>query len=57
MEGTTSCVTDNAGPLDFSRDFVSSGVPDRASGTRGWHVLFERMKGLIREKTRSWERG
>ena len=53
MEGTTCSVSDNAGPLDVSRAFVSSGVPNRASGTRGWHGLSGRMKGLIRTKTRN----
>jgi hypothetical protein len=34
MEGTTLSVTDIAGPLDISRIFVLSGVPDRASESR-----------------------
>jgi hypothetical protein len=57
MEGTTGCVTENMGPLDVSRIFVSSGVPGRALGTRGWPGLFGRMKGLIRMKSRSRGRG
>jgi hypothetical protein len=34
MEGTTLSVTDTAGPLDVSRVFVLSGVPDQVSGSR-----------------------
>jgi hypothetical protein len=39
MEGTTLSVADTAGPLDVSRVFVSSGVLDRASESRGWPRL------------------
>jgi hypothetical protein len=52
MEGTTSSIADNAYPLDVSHAFVSSGVPDRALGTRGWPGLSRWMKDLIQTKTR-----
>ncbi len=45
MEGTTSSVADNTDLVDVSRAFVSSGVPDRASGSRGWPGLSGWMKG------------
>jgi hypothetical protein len=37
MEGTSLSVADTAGPLDVSRVFVSSGLPERAS--IGWDGL------------------
>jgi hypothetical protein len=57
MEGTTLSVTDTAGPLDVSRVFVSSGVPDRALESRGWPRLSRWMKAQIRAKTRNPGRG
>jgi hypothetical protein len=39
MEGNTLSVADTAGPLDVSRVFVSSGVSERASESRGWSGL------------------
>jgi hypothetical protein len=50
MEGTTLFVADTMGPLDVSRVFVSSGVPDRASESRGWPGLSGWIKGLFRGK-------
>jgi hypothetical protein len=35
MAGNYPSVADTAGPLDVSRNFVSSGVPERASESRG----------------------
>jgi hypothetical protein len=48
MEGTTLSVADTAGPLDVSHVFVLSGVPDRASKSRGWPGLSGWIKGLFR---------
>jgi hypothetical protein len=53
MEGTTLSVTDTAGPLDVSRVFVSSGVPERASGGWGWPGLSGWIKGLFWGKMRN----
>jgi hypothetical protein len=36
--------------------FLSSGVPERAPGDRGWHELAGWMKAQIRGKTRNQER-
>jgi hypothetical protein len=38
--------------LDFSRAFLSSGVPERAPEGRGWRGLAGWMKAQIRAKTR-----
>jgi hypothetical protein len=46
-------VADRSGPPDGSRAFVSSGVPERSPGGRGWPGLSRRMKGLIRTKSTS----
>jgi hypothetical protein len=50
-------VADTAGPLDVSRIFVSSGVPERASESRGWPGLAGWMKAQIWTKTRNPEHG
>jgi hypothetical protein len=55
--GTILSVADTGGPLDVSCVFVSSGVPERASESRGWPGLSERMKAQIRAKTRNRGRG
>jgi hypothetical protein len=55
--GTTLSVTDTTGPLDVSRIFVSSGVPERASESRGWSGLSRWMKAQIWGKTRNRGRG
>jgi hypothetical protein len=52
MEGTSPSATDIAGPLDVSRVFVSSGVPDRASGGLGWSGLSRWIKDLFHGKMR-----
>jgi hypothetical protein len=46
-------VADYAGPHDVSRQILSSGVPERAPGDRGWCGLVGWMKGQIRMKTRN----
>jgi hypothetical protein len=57
MAGNYPSVTDTAGPLDVSRIFVSSRVPERASESRGWPGLAGWMKAQIRTKTRNRGRG
>jgi hypothetical protein len=42
--GTTLPLADTTGPLDVSRIFISSGVPERASERRGWPGLAGWMK-------------
>jgi hypothetical protein len=51
--GTTLYVADTTGPLNVSRIFVSSGVPERPSESRGWPGLSGWMKDQIRAKTRN----
>jgi hypothetical protein len=46
--GTTLSLADTAGPLAVSRVLVSSGVPERASESRGWPGLAGWMKAQIR---------
>ena len=46
-------VADYAGPHDVSRQNLSSGVPERAPGGRGWRGLAGWMKGQIWTKTRN----
>jgi hypothetical protein len=53
MAGNYPSVADTAGPLDVSHVFVSSGVPERASESRGWPELAGWMKAQIRVKTRN----
>jgi hypothetical protein len=48
MAGNYPSVADTAGPLDVSRVFVSSGVPERASESRGWPGLAGWMKAQFR---------
>jgi hypothetical protein len=55
--GTTLFVAITAGPLDVSRVFVSSGVPERASENRGCPGLSGWMKAQIQAKTRNRGRG
>jgi hypothetical protein len=57
MEGTSLSTADTTGPLDVSRAFISSGLPERASGGRGWPGLFGWIKGLFWGKTRNRGRG
>jgi hypothetical protein len=57
MAGNYPSVADTAGPLDVSHVFVSSGVSERASESRGWPELAEWMKVQIRAKTRNRGRG
>jgi hypothetical protein len=56
MAGNYPSVADTVGPLDVLRVFVSSGVPERASESRGWPGLAEWMKAQIQTKTRNWKR-
>jgi hypothetical protein len=49
-------VIDTAGPLDVPRVVVLPGVPERASGGRGW-LGSGWIKGLFRGKTRNQRRG
>jgi hypothetical protein len=56
-QGTTLSVADTTSPLDVSRIFVSSGVPERASESRGWPGLFEWINTQIRTKTRNRRHG
>jgi hypothetical protein len=44
MAGNYPSVADTVGPLDVSHVFVSSGVPERASESRGWPGLAGWMK-------------
>jgi hypothetical protein len=53
MAGNYPSVADIAGPLDVSRVFVSFGVPERASKSRGWPGLAGWMKAQIWMKTRN----
>jgi hypothetical protein len=53
MEETTLSVVDIMGPLEVLLVFVLSGVPDRASGGRGWPRLSGWIKDVFRVKTRS----
>jgi hypothetical protein len=46
--GTTLSVANTMGPIDFSRVFISSGVPERASESRGWPGLSGWIKAQIR---------
>jgi hypothetical protein len=55
--GTTLSVVNTAGPLDVLRVFDSSGVPKRASESRGWPGLSGWMKARFRVKTRNWGHG
>jgi hypothetical protein len=55
--GTTLSVADTAGPLNVTRVFVSSGVPERASESRRWFGLSGWMKAQIQAKTRNWGHG
>jgi hypothetical protein len=57
MKGTTLSVADTAGPLDISRVFVLSRVPDRASASRGCLGLSGWIKGRFPGKTRNRGRG
>jgi hypothetical protein len=57
MAGNYLSLTDTAGPLAVSRVFVSSGVPERASESRGRPGLAGWMKAQIRAKTRNRGRG
>jgi hypothetical protein len=45
--GTTLFAADTTGPLDVSRVFVSSGVPERASESWGWPGLSGWIKAQI----------
>jgi hypothetical protein len=56
MAGNYPSVANTAGPLDVSRIFVSSGVPERASESRGCPGLAG-WKAQIRTKTRNRGRG
>jgi hypothetical protein len=51
--GNYHSIADTAGPLDVSRIFVSSGVPERASKSQGWPGLAEWMKAQFQTKTRN----
>jgi hypothetical protein len=53
MAGNYPSIADTAGPLNISRIFVSSRVPERASESRGWPGLAGWMKAQIRDKTRN----
>jgi hypothetical protein len=53
MVGNYPSVTDTMGRLDISRVFVSSGVPERASKSRGCPGLAGWMKAQIQAKTRN----
>jgi hypothetical protein len=57
MAGNYPSVADTVGPLDVSRIFVSSGVPERASESRGWPGLVGWMKAQIGAKMRNRRRG
>jgi hypothetical protein len=51
--GTTLSVANIAGPLDVLRIFISSGVLEHSSESRGWPGLSGWMKAQIRAKTRN----
>jgi hypothetical protein len=53
MAGNYPSVIDTTGPLNISRIFVLSRVPERASESRGWPGLTGWMKAQIRAKTRN----
>jgi hypothetical protein len=55
--GELPFLSPTAGLLAVSRVFVSSGVPERASESRGWPGLAGWMKAQIRAKTRNRGRG